>query len=123
MSIENLTKANLFQKEKWHIVKDFKVWGTHCYLIEGKREISELYQALLRYSPRAIDAMFVKVAQVSTFKKTDCHYLYPTIAKQNYKLLSDVSHIYPKKPQLSKKLLDTTDEKQHKDTIENEEIK
>ena len=100
-------------KEHWNDVDNYKVWGTHCYLVEGKDEISKLYHSLLKYSPRVIDAMFVKVSQLPAFKKTSCHYLYPTIAKQNYNLLSDVTNIYPKKPCLPKKLVDTTDENKY----------
>lgn len=86
--IESNNDINLTQG--WNEVNDFKVWGCYCYYIPTLDKIKRVVDELLKYSPRAIDAMFTRSFQK---KLNSAYYLNPSICQPDFSFSSDVTFI------------------------------
>ena len=79
-------------KEGWELIKDFKVWETGCYIIDGLENIKKVYDLIvnIKCRPRLLDGMFIKYLQ-----KQEDTYLYKRgdEFKQDRKLPSDITFI------------------------------
>jgi len=70
----------------WNKIDDYKCWYCSAYLINSNLNLIQLVNKLKTYTPRAIDAMFVRL-------QTDkMLYLYPSIIEQSKELGSDISN-------------------------------
>jgi hypothetical protein len=79
-------------KEGWELIKDFKVWETGLYIIDGLENIKKVYDLIvnIKCRPRLLDGMFIKYLQ-----KQEDTYLYKRgdEFKQERNLPSDITFI------------------------------